>query len=325
MKAFAIRRGEEHGELAGKILCQDVRPAFRKGHLLRAEDIPVLIAASWSELHLIEPGPDDVAQREAGEHLARILASAGLQIAPAGHRHILRAERNGLVKIDADALLRLNTIPGVAVFTLMNDTVASAGQTVAEAQITPLVIERSALEQAAREKEVVRILDFIPRDVVILKRDDRVVRPLTDKLRWFGCTLREVITLPGDAQSIREAVDRQLATLIIIQGSNALDPLDPVFVALESMRATMQKIGMPVHPGTLLWIASRNNATIIGLPSCGLGPQVTAFDLVLPKLLAEGTITNEDLAKLGHGGILNSAARQLTTDNRQLAINDPVR
>ena len=87
----------------------------------------------------------------------------------------------------------------------------------------------------------------------------------------------------------------------------------------------MQKIGMPVHPGTLLWIAKRNNATIIGLPSCGLGPQVTAFDLVLPKLLAEGTMSNEDLAKLGHGGILNSADRQPTPDNRQLAIDEPVR
>src|SRR5207245_1151204 len=220
------------------------------------EDIPVLMAASWSELHLLEPGAGDVAQKEAGEHLARILASAGLQIAPAGHRHVLRAERNGLVKIDAEALLRLNTIAGVAVFTLMNDTVVSAGQTVAEAQITPLMIERRALEEAAREKEVVRILDFVPRDVVILKRDDRILRALTDKLRWFGCTVREIITLPPDANSIREAIERvtggrlpvtgdasatghrQPATpadLIIIQGANALDPLDPVSVALDAM------------------------------------------------------------------------------------------
>jgi len=325
MKAFAIHRGEPHGDLAGKILCQDIRPAFRKGHLLRAEDIPVLMAASWSELHLLEPGPDDVAQREAGEHLARILASAGLQIAPAGHRHVLRAERNGLVKIDAEALLRLNTIPGVAVFTLMNDTVVSAGQTVAEAQITPLMIERRAMEEASREKEVVRILSFVPRDVVILKRDDRILRALTEKLHWFGCTVREVITLPPDAPSIREAIERQSATLIIVQGSNALDPLDAVFEALDALGATMQKVGMPVHPGTLLWIASKKNATIIGLPSCGLGPQLTAFDLVLPKMLAEGAITNEDLAALGHGGILNFADRQPTTDNRQLAIDEPVR
>jgi hypothetical protein len=355
MKPFAIRRGEEHGELAGKILCHDVRPTFRKGHKLRAEDIPVLIAASWSELHLIEPGPGDVAQKEAGEHLARILASAGLQIAPAGHRHVLRAERNGLVKIDAEALLRLNKIAGVAVFTLMHDTVASAGQTVAEAQITPLVIERRKLEEAAQEKEVVRILDFVPRDVVILKRDDRVLRALTEKLQWFGCNVREVITLPGDAASIREIIERVTGgrwpvtgnsqrdpsprlrgeggrrpdegCLFIVQGTNALDPLDPVFIALESMGATMQKIGMPVHPGTLLWMATghRPPATIIGLPSCGLGPQITAFDLVIPKLLAEGTISNEDLAKLGHGGILNFTDREPRTRNQELAINDPVR
>jgi hypothetical protein len=322
MKAFAIRRGEEHGNLVGRILCQDIRPAFRKGHLLRAEDIPVLIAASWSELHLLEPGPDDVAQREAGEHLARILASAGLQIAPAGHRHVLRAERNGLVKIDAEALLRLNTIPGVAVFTLMNDTVVSAGQTVAEAQIAPLMIERRALDEASREKEVVRILAFVPRDVVILKRDDRVLRALTDKLRWFGCTVREVVTLPPDAPSIREAIERQPAALFIVSGSNALDPLDPVFVALDAMGATMQRVGMPVHPGTLLWIASRKNTTIIGLPSCGLGPQVTAFDLVLPKLLAVGAIRNEELAALGHGGILNFAQSRILA---QEPVDEPVR
>jgi hypothetical protein len=334
MKAFAIRRGEEHGNLVGRILCQDIRPAFRKGHLLRAEDIPVLIAASWSELHLLEPGPDDVAQREAGEHLARILASAGLQIAPAGHRHVLRAERNGLVKIDAEALLRLNTIPGVAVFTLMNDTVVSAGQTVAEAQITPLMIDRRALEEASREREVVRILGFVPRDVVILKRDDRVLRALSDKLRWFGCTIREVVTLPADAPSIREIIDPSPrlrgeggrrpdeGPLFIVSGSNALDPLDPVFVALDAMGATMQRVGMPVHPGTLLWIASRKNTTIIGLPSCGLGPQVTAFDLVLPKLLAVGAIRNEELAALGHGGILNFAQSRILA---QEPVDEPVR
>src|SRR5712691_2903167 len=245
MRPFAIRRGEEHGELVGRVLCQDIRPAFRKGHVLRAEDIPVLIAASWSQLHLLEPGPDDVPQREAGEHLARILASAGLQIAMAGHRHILRAQNNGLLKIDAQALQRLNTIPGVAVFTLMNDTVVSAGQVVAEAQITPLMIDRRQMEEASREKEVVRILAFVPRDVVILKRDDRVLRALTDKLRWFGCTIREVITLPDDATSIRKVLQRDPSPrsagrswsrgagpdegpLIIVSGSNALDPLDPI-------------------------------------------------------------------------------------------------
>ena len=322
MKAFAIRRGEKHGELIGRILCQDIRGVFRKGHVLRAEDIPLLIDASWTELHLLEPGPDDIPQREAGERLAQILSTAGIEIAPAGHRHILRAQHSGLLKIDASALQRLNGIQGIAVFTLRNDSVVSAGQIVAEAQITPLAIERRSIEEASRESEVVRILSFVPRDVVILKRDDRVLQALTGKLRWFGCGIREVVTLPGDAPSIREVIERQTATLLIVSGSNALDPLDPVFVALEEMGAKMQRLGMPVHPGTLLWIASAKSVTIIGLPSCGLGPRVTAFDLVFPKLLAEGTIRDEELAALGHGGILNfTRSRALM----QEPVDEPVR
>jgi hypothetical protein len=206
------------------------------------------------------------------------------------------------------------------------------------------MIDRRAIEDASREKEVVRILEFVPRDVVILKRDDRVLRALSDKLRWFGCTIREVVTLPGDAPSIRRVLDRDPSPrkrgeggpdpersegegpdegpLFVVSGSNALDPLDPVFVALEAMGATMQRVGMPVHPGTLLWIASRKNATIIGLPSCGLGPQVTAFDLVVPKLRAEGAIRDEELAALGHGGILNFAQSRILM---QEPVDEPVR
>ena len=79
---------------------------------------------------------------------------------------------------------------------------------------------------------------------------------------------------------------------------------------------------MPVHPGTLLWIASRKNAVIIGLPSCGLGPQVTAFDLVFPKLLAEGAIRDEELAALGHGGILTFTRSRVLNPE---PVDEPVR
>jgi hypothetical protein len=107
----------------------------------------------------------------------------------AWHGHILRARHNGLLKIDAAALQRLNSIPGIAVFTL--------------------------------------------------------------------------------------------ATLFLISGSNALDPLDPIFGALQQLGAKIQRT---------LWIASWNNIAVIGLRSCGLGTPITAFDLILPRLLAEGSI-----------------------------------
>lgn len=343
MKAIAVHRGTKDGELVGRILCHDIRGhcneiVFRKGHALRVEDLAPLADAPCTEIHLIELGPDGFGQREAGQRLAGSLSSDGLLAAPSGHRHVLKARHNGLVKIDVVALQRLNSVPGIAVYTLLNGQVAAKDQIVAEVQITPLAIDRRSIEAAAEIAgeggNVIRLVPFVPRDAVIWMRDDwmrddRHLRALEEKLRWFGCPVREVIDLPRDSQAIRESMERRAGTLsgsssgslsgsgptlFLVSGSNALDPLDPVFAALESLGAKMQRIGMPVHPGTLLWIASgiasSREITIVGLPTCGLGTQVTAFDLILPKLLALGGIRDEELAALGHGGILSSATAQ---------------
>lgn len=325
MKPIAVHRGVQDGDLAGRVLCHDIRGhrneiIFRKGHALGVEDIALLADAPWTEIHLIEFGPDDLGQREAGQRLAAILSSDGLQASPSGHRHVLKAMHNGLVRIDVDALRRLNSVPGIAVYTSRDDQVAAKDQIVAEAQITQLAIDRrsidAATEIAGECGKVVRLLPFVSRDVVIWMRDDRHLSDLVGKLRWFGCTVREMIDLPREAAAIHESMEICVSsgsTLFLISGSNALDPLDPVFAAIESMGAKMQRLGMPVHPGTLLWIATLvsggNAITIVGLPTCGLGTQITAFDLILPKLLAEGRISDEELAGFGHGGIVSLGPR----------------
>ena len=145
------------------------------------------------------------------------------------------------------------------------------------------------------------MIPFTPCKTIIWARDERMVRGATEKLRRFGCAV-EVLPLANDVRALMEA--QRDAALFVVSGANALDPLDPVFVALEQMGATVQRAGVPVHPGTLLWIARWNATTIIGLPSCGRGTATTAFDLVLPRLLAHGAIGDDDLAALGHGGIL---------------------
>jgi hypothetical protein len=316
MRAFAIRRGAAHGELVGRILCHDVRGQrneilLRKGHALRPDDLPKLFEGTRDEIHLLELEGDDIGQREAGRRLAEAFRSPGLCPLPSGHRHVLRAGEAGLLKVNAKALQRVNEIPGVAVFTLLNDSVVQAEEVAAEAQITPLAIARSALETAermARETPVIRLLPFVPRDAILWTRRVEQASGLPrveEKLRRFRCQLREVIEL--NAPSIRESIESRLdsgASLFLISGSNALDPLDPVLLTLEELNAKMQRIGMPVHPGTLLWIATLGNITIIGLPSCGLGTQKTGFDLILPKLLAEGAIREEEIAGMGHGGVL---------------------
>ncbi len=326
MKPYLVRRdGVRPEDLLGRILCHDVpgregKSLLKKGRLLRNDDLPLLLSCPWEELHLIEPEAGDLSEEEAGERLARAAAGEGVLRGTAAHgKYQLTAAHKGLLKIDVTTLTRLNALPGIAVYTLFTDQVVSPGDAVAYAQIAPLALPGRTIEEAEQlargTRGLIRVLPFFPRDVAVLVREEmdagarqRFLDSLTWKLRWFGCTIREVVELSTNPQEIRKTVEactRSRATLLLIAGANAMDPLDPFFLALEATGARIERHGMPAHPGTLLWVASLGDVPILGLPTCGLFSQATAFDLLLPKLLAQGSLSQREIAALGHGGILN--------------------
>lgn len=325
MKGFSIRRDQFRPEaligrmLADTLLDAEGKTVLKKGQRLQEKDLSLLRASPWEALHLIEMGPEELDEAEAGARLARAVAGAGVEDLAAAHgKHTLRAMHKGLLKIEVDLLRRLNALHGVAVYTLFTDQIVSKGDSVANVQITPLAIPEATLVEAERTARlhsgVVRVLPFSPRRVAVLIQErkegakERFLASLQVKLNWFDCEIQEVIDLPDDPVEIRrraEASIRSGATLLLMAGSNAMDPLDPFLVALEGAEGEITRQGIPAHPGTLLWLASLRKVPVIGLPSCGLFSNATAFDLLLPKLLALGSLSSDEVASLGHGGILN--------------------
>ena len=97
---------------------------------------------------------------------------------------------------------------------------------------------------------------------------------------------------------------RNDAQLVIMAGSKLMDPLDPAMQALVQSGARIEKLGVPVHPGTLLWLAYLDEVPVIGAPGCAIFARPTAFDLLLPRLLAGDRPTRGQLAELGAGGLL---------------------
>ena len=94
------------------------------------------------------------------------------------------------------------------------------------------------------------------------------------------------------------------ARIVVVAGANALDPLDPVFTAIERLGGRLVRNGVPAHPGSLLWLARVGPVPVLGMPGCGMFSQATLFDLLLPRLLAGETLSPEGLAAYGHGGLL---------------------
>jgi molybdopterin biosynthesis enzyme len=130
---------------------------------------------------------------------------------------------------------------------------------------------------------------------------------LREKLDWFGAPLARLAYTESDAGALGEALEAAIAAgarIVVVAGANALDPLDPVFAAVERAGGRPVRIGVPAHPGSLLWVARVGAVPILGMPGCGMFSQATLFDLLLPRLLAGETVGPAELAAYGHGGLL---------------------
>jgi hypothetical protein len=325
VKAHAVTPTEAAADrLVGRVLCHDARDAAgallaRKGERLDARAAARLAAAAPGEVHLLEMEPGDLHEGPAGERLARAAAGEGISIRDSsGGQWALVAARRGILDVAVAPLAEVNALEGVSVYTLFDGQIVDAGEVVARAKVTPLVIPESVVRDAEalsrRATGLVAVRGFQPLAVAAVapaglaaRARERFEAVLREKLAWFGAPLAALIDAGPETASIVRAIERCLAAgarIVVAAGANALDPLDPVFGALERLGGRFVRKGVPAHPGSLLWVARVGAVPVLGMPGCGMFSQATLFDLVLPRLLAGEPLDAPALAAYGHGGLL---------------------
>lgn len=309
-------------ELVGVIICEEVktngRRLFQKGHRVTATDLAALATVA-RPLHALRLGPDDIHEDEAGQRLATAVAGDGIVVkGPVQSRVNLLAATKGLLRVDAAAVIALNKLEGIAVFTLPDRLSVLPGKNVAGAKITPVAIPEATLRQAeelARRAPVVRVAPFRPLCVGVVTTEglegkvrDRFRATVERKIAWYGGSVLRFEDLPNDAPTVVSSIERLIADgadLILTGGGNTIDPLDPALLALSTLGARLVKFGAPAHPGSMFWLAYRGETPIFNLASCSMYSKATVADLILPWIMAGERVTLDDLAALGYGGLLD--------------------
>jgi len=223
VKAHAVVPAHVGAErLAGWVPCHDVRDAegrllARKGEVLSVGAARRLAEAETGEVHLIELEPGDLHEDPAGERLAVAVSGPGVRIRDSsGGQWALVAETRGLVRVRVDALAAVNALEGISVYTLYDRQAVDAGEVVAKAKVTPLVIAEAVVREAearcAAARGLVAVAAFRPLQVAAVapasleeKARRRFESALREKLAWFGASLGSLAFVDDDPAELAGA------------------------------------------------------------------------------------------------------------------------
>jgi molybdenum cofactor synthesis domain-containing protein len=314
-------------EAAGMVLGHDMTkivpgeykgPAFKKGHIIRPEDIPHLKEIGKEHIYLIELAPGQVHENEAVTRIARAVAGPGIALAePSEGRVNLRAAADGLLKVDRDKTAAVNSIEHAVLSTLHGNLPVKAGDLVAAVKVVPLVVDEAmvaAVERLAAGGLVsvlpmrgLKVAAVITGNEVFHGRiQDRFAPVFAAKAAQYGAVLLGVTYRPDDPEQIKQAIlafRDQGADVIVASGGMSVDPDDVTPDAIRATGAAVVSYGTPVLPGAMFMLAYLGNVAIMGMPACGMYAKTTVFDLILPRVLAGERLRKEDIAALGYGGL----------------------
>ncbi len=265
------------------------------------------------------PGDEWVHENDAVEAFAKKIAGPGVVYTlPAKEGKInFRAEHDGVLSIDREALTRFNMAPDVMCATRQGDMIVEAGKDLAGSRAIPLYISRDNYSRALAalgDGPLLRVLPLRKAKVGIMVTgtevfqgiiEDKFAGIVTNKVERLGCTVVGSTVAPDDRAAIADGVRALLgagADLIVTTAGMSVDPDDVTRPALADCGMTDALYGMPVLPGTMSLIGRIGDVQVLGVPACALFFKTTGFDLLLPRLLAGMRITRADLARLGEGG-----------------------
>lgn len=306
-----------------------------KGTRLDAASAQALASAAGlgqlgGDLRLIWPGPDDMHEDEAAGRLALAVGGAGVDQRPPRQSLLpLVSKWNGVLHVRHAALAALNRIESLEVFTLFHGQCVEQGDVVAAVKVVPHVVPAETVRRGVRlareEGPLVEVRPYQPLQVAAIVCEplstaarERFELVADTKLLALGASFAGVIDVwDADAAvateriglALRALADEARHQVVLVAGVSASDPLAPFGEALSLLGGHFVHRGLPVHPGSMLWLAELGSIRFLGLPGCGMFSMATAADLVLPRLVTGEVLDAASLAELAHGGILNRDMR----------------
>ena len=300
------------GEFKGRL--------FKKGHVIREEDIPKLLDIGKEHIYVWEPKKGQLHENDAAIRVKDLVLGQGCYISEEIKEGKIDffANTQGIVKINKDLLLKLNLLGEIIVSTIHNNTPVKKGEKIDATRVIPLIIDEKKILEAEKiiKEKIISVEEIKPKKAVLITTGNEVYKGrikdaflpvMKEKLEYYGSEIVKQIILPDNKEMITEnilkAIEEDKVDMIICTGGMSVDPDDVTPSAIKDCNGEIVTYGAPVLPGAMFLLAYYKNIPILGVPSCAMYSKRTIFDLVLPRILADEKLSFEDIARFGNGGM----------------------
>ena len=176
-------------EAVGQMLCHDITQiipgitkdaVFRKGHIIREEDIPVLLSVGKEHVYIWEQNENMLHENDAAAILRDLCMGEHMKASqPKEGKIELTAACDGLFLADLPRLRAINGMGRMMIATRPSGFMVKAGDKLCGTRIIPLTIEKEAMEQAralAGDTPILRLLPIPARRVGIVTTGSEVFK-----------------------------------------------------------------------------------------------------------------------------------------------------
>lgn len=300
------------GEFKGRL--------FKKGHVIKKEDIPKLLNIGKEHIYVWEPKEGEVHENDAAVRIKNLVLGEKCYISDEikeGKIDFFSAKQ-GVLKVNKNLLLKLNMLGEIIVSTMHNNTPVKVGEKIGSTRVIPLIINEEKIIEAEKliKEKIISVKEIKPKKAVLITTGNEIYKGrikdaflpvMKEKLEYYGGEIVKQIILPDDKEmissNILKAIEEEKADMIICTGGMSVDPDDVTPSAIKYCNGEIVTYGAPVLPGAMFLLAYYKNTPILGVPSCVMYSKRTIFDLVLPRVLADEKLSFEDIASYGNGGM----------------------
>lgn len=314
-------------DAVGMAICHDITEmkdgfkgaAFKRGHIIRAEDIPHLLDIGKRSVFVWEENTGEIHEEDCALRLAEMTRLPNVSFdGPSEGKMVMRAQERGLLRVDVALQREINSIGDITIASLPDHYPVEKGARLASMRIVPLVTKEEQIiraEELCRNRRLFELRPYQAKKIGVIitgsevysgRIKDKFEPVIREKMQHYPAEILGVTICDDDLAMITAAGEKYLkdgADLLIFTGGMSVDPDDLTPTAIRSLGADIITHGLPAQPGNMTLVAYLGEVAVLGVPGAAISLPTTMLDVLLPQIFAGPAFTKEDLVRLGDGGL----------------------